>query len=245
MAFSSDGTRLAAWGQDGTIKIWDADTGRLTAEVAHPGGVSAGAWSPDDKLLASGHDDGTVTISGTHAGDKIVTLRGHVDQIYAPGVEPRQHPTRLDECNDFTVRIWDVASEKMVLGPLRHSHEITSVAWEPDGQRLATGSIDETVKIWNATTGREDLTLRGHVETVTSLAWGPDGRLASGCGDGSVRIWNSIRDQESSVLPGHVVRATSVSWSPDGKRLASGGDDGKIRIWDPATREEVLDPQGT
>ena len=50
----------------------------------------------------------------------------------------------------------------MVLGPLRHSHEITSVAWEPDGQRLATGSLDKTVKIWNATTGRELVTLRGH-----------------------------------------------------------------------------------
>ncbi len=42
------------------------------------------------------------------------------------------------------------------------------------------------------------------------------------------------------MLPGHVGKATSVSWSPDGKRLASGGDDGKIRIWDPATRAEVL-----
>ena len=70
--------RVAAWGWDGTIKIWDAGTGRLTDEVTHPGDACAGAWSPDDKLLASGHDDGTVTISGTHAGDKIVTLRGHV-----------------------------------------------------------------------------------------------------------------------------------------------------------------------
>src|SRR5207248_76142 len=51
VAFRSDSTHVAAWGQDGTIKIWDADTGRLTAEVAHPEGVSVGAWSPDDKLL--------------------------------------------------------------------------------------------------------------------------------------------------------------------------------------------------
>ena len=61
----------------------------------------------------------------------------------------------------------------MVLGPLRHSHEITSVAWEPDGQRLATGSIDQSVKIWNATTGREDLTLRGHIGERYFTRMGP------------------------------------------------------------------------
>jgi WD40 repeat protein len=76
VAFSSDGGRVAAWAEDGAIKIWDASTGRLTANIVHPGAVKVGAWSPDDKLLASGHDNGTVTISGTRASDKVTTLRG-------------------------------------------------------------------------------------------------------------------------------------------------------------------------
>jgi WD40 repeat protein/serine/threonine protein kinase len=243
VAFSSDGARVAAWGQDGTIKLWDANTGRLTANVAHPGGVTAGAWSPDDTFLASGHGDGTVTISGTHAGDKIVTLRGHVDAIYGLAWSP--DGARLASTSgDSTTRIWAVASAKMVLGPLRHSHPFTSIAWEPDGRRLATGSADDTVKVWNATTGCEVVTLRGDFHTVTSLSWGPDGRLASGCDDGRVKVWNTNRDQESSVMPGHGVRATSVSWSPNGKRLASADNDGKVRIWDPATRQEVLALKG-
>jgi eukaryotic-like serine/threonine-protein kinase len=238
VTYSSDGLRLAAWSENGAIKIWDVDTGRLNTDVVHSGSVTVGAWSPDDKLLASGHEDGTVTISGTNAGDKIVTLRGHISQIHALAWSP--DGTRLASTSfDFTARIWEVASGKMVLGPLRHSHEITSVEWEPNGKRLATGSIDETVKIWDATTGREELTLRGHVSNIVSLAWTPDGRLASGGHDGSIKVWTAIRDQESSVLPGRVVRATTVAWSPNGKLLASGGDDGKVRIWDPATREEV------
>ncbi len=243
VAFSAGGTRVAAWGEDGTVKIWDADTGRLTAEVAHPGDVHAGAWSPDDKRLASGHGDGTVTVSSTRAGDKMVTLRGHVQGINRVVWGP--DGTRLASASqDFTARIWNVDLGKMVLGPLRHSHVITSLAWEPDGQRLATGSADETVKIWNATTGSEAVTLRGHFQTVISLSWGPDGRLASGCLGGSLRIWNSIRDQESSVLPGRDVGVRSVSWSPDGTRLASGSDDGTVRVWDPVTREEVLTRKG-
>jgi WD40 repeat protein len=237
--FSSDGTRVAAWGTDGMVKIWDATTGQVTAEVAHPGHVTAGAWSPDDHLLAVGHEDGTVTLSGTHAGDKLVTLRGHARRIHRLAWSPDS--ARLASTSaDHTARIWDVASEKVALDPLWHSHEITAVAWEPNGRRLATGSIDQTIKIWDAATGREVVTLRGHVQAVTSLSWGPDGRLASGCTDGSVRIWNSIRDQEANVLPAHIGRATATAWSPNGERLASGGDDGKVKIWDLVTRKEVL-----
>jgi WD40 repeat protein len=243
VAFSAGGTRVAAWEEDGTVKIWDANTGQLSAEVVHPGDVHAGAWSPDGKLLASGHGDGTVTVSGTQAGDKTVTMRGHAGGINSVAWSP--DGTRLASASqDFTARIWDVALGKTVLGPLRHSLVITALAWEPDGQRLATGSADERVKIWNATTGREVVTLRGHFQTITSLSWGPGGRLASGCRDGSMRIWTSIRDQEASLLPGHDVRVRSVSWSPDGKRLASCGDDGMVRIWDPVTREEVLTLKG-
>ena len=243
VAYSSDGLRVAAWGEDGTIKIWDARTGRLNADVAHPGGVTTGAWSPDDRFLATGHRDGTVTISGTQAGDEVVMLRGHVDWISQLAWSPDS--ARLASASaDFTARIWEVASEKMVFGPLRHSHGLASVAWEPDGQRLATGSADETVKIWNATTGREELTLRGYEDRGHVCIVGPRRPTGLGGVDGSLRIWTAIRDQESSVLPGHVVRATSVSWNPDGTRLASGGDDGTIRIWDSVTRDEVLTFKG-
>jgi WD40 repeat protein/serine/threonine protein kinase len=244
VAFNSDGTRLAAWGPDGIIKLWDANTGRLSAEVTHPGRVFAGAWSPNDTRLASGHEDGTVTISGVHAGDKIVTLRGHAGSVSNLAWSPDGTRLAATSRNDFSVRVWDVASLKTVLPPLRHSHEVTSFAWEPDGQRLATGGADETVKVWNAATGRELVTLRGNRERITSLAWGPDGRLVSGCGDGSVKVWDSVRDQESGVLPGHGERATAVAWSPDGKRVVSGCDDGEVRVWDPITRAQVLSLKG-
>ena len=243
VAFGSDGKRVAAWGFDGAILLWDTSTGQLTEKLTHPGGAVTGAWSPNGKLLATGHMDGTVTVSGTHAGDEIVMPRAHLAAIHRVAWSPDS--ARLASASyDFTARIWDIASKKMVLGPLQHTHEVTTVAWEPNGKRLATGSIDETVKIWDATTGRETLTLRGHVNSVTSLTWGPDGRVASGGSDGSMRIWNSNKDQETKVLTGHGARVTSVSYSPDGKWLASGGDDGTVRIWDGATGKETLRLKG-
>ena len=239
VAFSSDGTRVAGWGKDGTIKLWNANTGQLSADVLHPGEVSAGAWSPNDKFFAAGHENGTVTISGTSAGDKIVVLKGHVDLIY--DLAWSADSARLaSSSGDFTARVLgDRVGEGCAWPRMRHSHGVTSVAWHQDGQRLATGSLDQTVKIWNVASGSEAVTLRGHPDIISSLSWGPDSRLASAGGDGSTRVWTSIGDQESRVSPATAARTTSVAWSPDGKQIASGGDDGYLRIWNPGTLKEV------
>ena len=65
-----------------------------------------------------------------------------------------------------------------------HIGPVFSVAWSPDGKRLATGSEDQTATMWDAATGKEVLTLRGHSHFVRSVAWSPDGqRLATGSDD--------------------------------------------------------------
>src|SRR5262249_17404268 len=60
---------------------------------------------------------------------------------------------------------------------------IENVAWNHDGTRLASASVDKTVKLWNTTTGKEFFTLRGHTQPVHGVAFSPDGRrLVSGSG---------------------------------------------------------------
>src|SRR5206468_1065208 len=61
-----------------------------------------------------------------------------------------------------------------------HTHPVISVAFSPNGQRLATASDDRTVKVWDAATGRELRTLQGH----TSVAFSPDGRHLASASEG-------------------------------------------------------------
>ncbi len=126
-----------------------------------------------------------------------------------------------------------------------HASWVRSVAFSPDGQRLASASQDGTVKIWDSATGKELFALKGHPAGVTSVAFNPDGqRLASASNDQTVKIWDSATGKELFALKGHAGPVRSVAFSPDGQRLASGSDDNTLKIWDSATGKELFALKG-
>jgi WD40 repeat protein len=90
------------------------------------------------------------------------------------------------------VKIWDCATGKELFVLKGHAGGVWSVAFSPDGQRLASGSFDQTVKIWDGATGKELFALKGHALGVYSVAFSPDGqRLASANQDGSIHLWET------------------------------------------------------
>ena len=127
-----------------------------------------------------------------------------------------------------------------------HRAGIRSVAWSPDGQRLATASWDLTARVWDAATGRELLALEGHASGVLAVAWSPDGlRLATGSADGTVKVWPASGGRELRTLQGHTGLVFCVAWSPDGHRLATGSQDGTVRVWDTEAGRELHPPRAS
>jgi WD40 repeat protein len=114
---------------------------------------------------------------------------------------------------------------------------VWTVAFSPDGSRIASGSDDNTIRIWDVQTGRQMHRLEGHTATVWSVAFSSDGHwIASGSNDNTVRVWDSETGQPVGLpLLGHSDDVRGVSFSSDG-RLFSGSLDSTIRIWSAPTK---------
>ncbi|VDB86424.1 unnamed protein product [Peniophora sp. CBMAI 1063] len=125
-----------------------------------------------------------------------------------------------------------------------HDRPILSVAFSPDGQRIASGSYDDMVRIWDGRTGETVGKPFGHDDDVNSVAFSPDGKhVVSGSDDCTVRVWDVENGQVvGKPFEGHTDWVRSVAFSPDGQRIVSGSEDGTLRIWDARTGQTVGEP---
>ena len=117
-----------------------------------------------------------------------------------------------------------------------HTNFVMSVAFSPDGDTLASGSVDNTVRLWSVASRATLATLSGHTGAVFSVAFSPDGAtLASGSDDKSVRLWSVASRATVATLSGHTADVWSVAFSPDGATLAYGSWDDTVRLWSVAS----------
>lgn len=117
-----------------------------------------------------------------------------------------------------------------------HTNRVTSVAFSPDGQTVASASWDKTVRLWDTQTGESKLTLEGHSDYVYCVAFSPDGKtLASGSEDYTIRLWDAQTGKSLKTLWWHVGGVYSITFSPDGKFIASSGEDKTIHLSDSRT----------
>jgi WD40 repeat protein/formylglycine-generating enzyme required for sulfatase activity len=121
-----------------------------------------------------------------------------------------------------------------------HRAAVTSVAFNPDGRYVLSGSSDNTVKLLDTATGREIRTFAGHSEPINSVVFSPDGgQVLSGSRDDTAKLWDVATGREIRTFAGHTAWVNSVAFSPDGRYILSGSRDSTVRLWDVSTGNEI------
>ncbi|PSC74984.1 WD repeat-containing 61 [Micractinium conductrix] len=119
----------------------------------------------------------------------------------------------------------------------RREKFVLSVAYSPDGRRIAAGGMDGTVAVFDAPTGKLLHTLDGHFKPVRDLTFTPDSKqVITACDDNHAHMYDAEHGELIEAFSGHESWVLSVSAHPGGNAFATGSSDGKVKLWDLATR---------
>jgi WD40 repeat protein len=251
LAFSPDGKYVATGGSHGDVILWDAQTLQPSAPLQPPqtGEVETVAFSPDSHLLASGGRDNTIRLWNVDAGQPIgEPLRGPRDTVTSVAFSP--HGDKLAAGSaDTTVWMWDSVDTGHPVGRLLtepatdetvapNSAPVNTIAFDPSGTALITGSADGAIRWWHLDTGHSvRLPFSTAGDSVETVAFSPRGLALLFCRPNGLQIWFN----PSLALPvdGHTDTVTSVGFSPDGRHIASGSRDTTVLLWDSQTGARV------
>jgi WD40 repeat protein len=222
VAWSPDGRWIATSSEDGSARIWSAQTGdqRFTL-LAHQAYVQDVAWSPDATRLVTGSDDGTAKVwSITEGGPReLLSLSVQDTRSGVRGVAFSRDGRRVMTSDQAitAVKVWDVG----ITGDAEIANVPAvrlfggSAAFTPDGRRLLASSAGGEVAVWDPDRGRRLLT------------FGPNGSAGSADNDGSI-------DGPSGT------DVFAIDVSSDGRMVATASWDGSARAWEAATGHEAF-----
>jgi WD40 repeat protein len=242
LAFSADGSLLAAADGDGHVHLWSLPEGtpERSFEVARTT-VHTLAFSADGRLAVGG-SGGTLLLRDRRTSQTLICAGSSFD-VYTAAFSP--DGTLLVSAGRST-KVWDVATGHQLLD-LEEGEYGHALAFSPDGRRLALSLSRRPVVVWELDYGHGLHTLRGLTGQVSKVYFSPDGRLLAGLAhDWQIGVWELPptngpgpgRLRHLLDCPrGVVADNAALAFRGDGKQLAACAGTGAV-LWDTDTGRE-------
>jgi len=244
VAVSLSGRYFATSPRSGVVTLWRANNLHKVGELHGPRGfVKALAFSHDDRKLAAVLESGATgrTLVWKLASHTLIRKLGSSRQAVPHGVAFSPDDQLLATAGlDGLARVYRLHNGRLI-GSDQLNGSLVNVDFSPDGRFLAAASLSGQIDIWNV--GRRTVTQTiEHGRAVFSLSFLPDSTLATGDNYGNIDFWNPETGRPLPGTLGQSEPVVSLSADRTGDRLLTLSTQGKLRLWDLATRKLIGAP---
>jgi len=243
VAISSDGQFALSGSWDGTLRLWDLNSGNTTRRfVGHTKDVLSVAFSADNRQIVSGSRDKTINLWNTLGQLKFtISEDGHKEWVSCVRFSPNLNtPLIVSAGWDKVVKVWNLNHCKLRTNLFGHTGYVNSVTVSPDGSLCASGGKDGTAMLWDLNEGRHLSTLDAG-DIIHALVFSPIRYWLCAATASTIKIWdleskNCVDElklepptnTKSKAVP---IQCISLAWSAQGNTLFAGYTDNIIRVW--------------
>lgn len=239
--FTTDIKKLASGSQDGTVIVWDVETGNpLFTLTGHAGGIKGLKLLQDDETLISGGDDGAIRLWD------IDTRTEQLTQIRLPRFDTVLTFSRdgktIGVGNYSQVQLENTDTQNSSIPLIGHRDIVMAVAFSPDDKFFAMGGRKGKVVLWNLPNYQHPSTYDAHTDEINAVVFSPDSKtLASASKDGTVQLLDLHTEEKTTLGTKPNSSVEALAFSPDSSTLVSAHRNRTIQLWDTNTHQHIAD----